>query len=168
MPQSTSPGDKLSALLGESLKLDILGRLSKPQKRTAAQQLGLVSAADTAKHVGIELAKDDQSWTWRMLLQGRDHLRLMLRDHPEAIAGSWDQAPPGTGSTKWDTLLASLARHEFTAAGVKAPQWTRTKALPQRWVIKHRLLSKDAVIATTPQWLREANIYVPERDLITA
>jgi hypothetical protein len=61
-----------------------LNRLIKPSGGRAR------SAPVTAK---IIRGTDDEDWSCRMLLQGRDHLRMLLEDGDAALAG-WEAAPP--------------------------------------------------------------------------
>ena len=134
----------------------------------AASASGLMSAPATAAALREQLHLGDREWGWRMLLQGRDHLRLMLEKQDEELIGSWEAAPDTTGSSEFDTLLGALARHEFDAAGRSAPEWTRMDPLAEPWLPEHPFLDAERVVAMTPAWLRELNIYVPERDLVTA
>jgi transcriptional regulator with XRE-family HTH domain len=71
----------------------------------------------------------DEDWAWKMLLQGRDHLRLMLtrRDGSEA---AWEAAPATTGEAGFDTLLAVLTAHEFEAAGEDPPRLDQKQGAP--------------------------------------
>jgi transcriptional regulator with XRE-family HTH domain len=109
----------------------------------------------------------DMEWAWRMLLQGRDHLRLLLsrRDGSEA---AWEAAPDTTGDAGLDTLLAVLTAHEFRAAGEAPPGWTDVEPLPAPWIPEHPFLERDEIIEQTPDYLAQANIFVPARDLVTA
>lgn len=131
----------------------------------------LMSAPETAAEIRRALRAGESAWTWRMLLQGRDHLRLMLTD--DAYAGldldaSWEAIPGPTGNLGFDALLAALAAHEFDEAGVPAPAWTQIEPLDEEWQPPHPFLSPERVVARTPDWLRRLRIYVPERDLATA
>lgn len=104
-----------------------------------------------------------------MLLQGRDHLQLMFReDAPGTLVDSWEARPGGSGSAGWDALLAAVARNEFDLGGREAPEWTCGPALTEEWMPDHPFLSSERVRAQTPPWLRELNILVPARDLVTA
>lgn len=134
----------------------------------AAASSGLMSAPATAGALSEQLGAADRDWTWRMLLQGRDHLRLMLETQDDELIGAWEAAPSSTGSIPFDALLAALARHEFETSGLAAPEWTLADPLPEPWIPEHPFLSPERAIAKTPGWLRELNIYVPERDLVTA
>ncbi|TDD46755.1 XRE family transcriptional regulator [Kribbella antibiotica] len=109
----------------------------------------------------------DEDWAWRMLIQGRDHLRLLLsrRDGSEA---AWEAAPGTTGQAGFDALLAVLTAHEFEAADEEPPEWSLIAALPEPWVPDHPFLDYDEIIGQTPAYLAQANIFVPARDLVTA
>lgn len=126
-----------------------------------------MSAPVTAREIRWALRTGREEWAWRMLLQGRDHLREALTKGP-SISDAWEAAPAGTGSRSWDTLLAALAAHEFEQAGLEAPEWTVVDALAEPWGFPHPFLSDDRVRAQTPPWLAEWNIYLPARDLVTA
>jgi len=134
----------------------------------AADRQGLMTAPATASTLREQLHAGDVAWAWRLLLQGRDHLRLMLSRQDDELLGSWEAAPAPTGSTGFDALLAALARHEFEAAGRPAPDWTKGQPLNQPWIPEHPFLTAERVIAQTPEWLRALNIFVPHRDLVTA
>jgi transcriptional regulator with XRE-family HTH domain len=138
------------------------------QALAAASRQGLLTAPATARAVREQLQADDGPWAWRMLLQGRDHLRLMLAEQDGELLGSWQAAPSSTGSPEFDALLAALARHEFEAAHREAPDWTHSAPLDKAWIPEHPFLTPERAMAQAPAWLRELNIFVPERDLITA
>lgn len=131
-----------------------------------AAALGLMSAPVTA--ATLRLRAGDHAWTWRMLLQGRDHLQLMLEKQDAELIGSWEAAPGPSGATEFDALLAALTKYEFETARRAAPAWTLIDPLPEPWIPAHPFLSPERVMSKTPGWLRELNIFVPERDLITA
>ena len=50
----------------------------------AASASGLMSAPATAAALREQLHLGDRGWGWRMLLQGRDHLRLMLKKQDDS------------------------------------------------------------------------------------
>lgn len=141
-------------------------RLARALSAAAGQ--GLMTAPATASTVREQLQANDPQWAWRMLLQGRDHLRVLLAGADPGPVGAWEAAPSSTGSVPFDTLLAALTRHEFEAAHREAPGWTLTAPLEQAWIPEHPFLTPERVRATTPEWLRALNIFVPDRDLITA
>ncbi|WP_229788669.1 helix-turn-helix domain-containing protein [Nocardioides albus] len=133
-----------------------------------ASERGLMSAPETAAEIRRALGAGEAAWAWRMLLQGRDHLRLMLTDPNYAdldLTGSWEALPGTTGDSGFDALLAALAFHEFEEAEHAAPEWTRIEPLEKEWQPPHPFLSPERVVARTPDWLRRLRIYVPERDL---
>lgn len=134
----------------------------------AATSAGLMSAPATAVAMRDRLRAGDSAWAWRMLLQGRDHLQLMLQEQEDHLVGSWEAEPASTGSLEFDALLAALTRHEFEAADRIAPGWACIDPLPQPWIPEHPFLSPDRAMAKTPAWLRDLNIFVPDRDLVTA
>ena len=136
-----------------------------------ADERRLMSAPETATDIRRALRAGERAWAWRMLLQGRDHLRLMLTDTAYAdldLTGSWEAVPGPTGDTGFDALLAALASHEFEEAGHLAPEWTQIEPLDEEWQPPHPFLSPERVVDRTPLWLRRLRIYVPERDLATA
>ncbi|WP_432574032.1 hypothetical protein [Kineococcus sp. SYSU DK005] len=186
----------------------------------ATRERGLMSAPATATAIRHHLRTGDEPWAWRMLLQGRDHLRLLLHHSlahqapeaaPEAARGdagspgpqppplqppapqppapqppaprllgpqlmgpqpdlldAWEAAPTSTCHPGFDTLLAALTAHEHHDAGSTPPTWAHPQPLPQPWIPQHPFLSPERVKAQTPPWLRQLNVYVPRRDLITA
>lgn len=128
--------------------------------------LHLLSAPTLGLALRATLDDGDRGWAFRLLMQGRDHLRLVLGSRPDLIVG-WLATPLSTGLEEWDTLTAAVAGHEFSSAGLDAPRWTRRKALPAPWVVASRLLAPSEVRAATPPWLADLNIFLPERDLAT-
>ena len=142
-----------------------------------AQQLGLVLDGLARLHVlsapalGLALrsalSHDDESWAFRLLMQGRDHLQLVLTQHSDLTAG-WVAAPVATRRVEWDTVTAGVIGHEFTRAGLDQPSWTRREPLPGGWSFPSALLGPDEVRAATPDWLARLNVFVPARDLVTA
>jgi hypothetical protein len=122
-----------------------------------------IAAADA---IGLGLDENDRIWALKMALQGRDHLRALLRTRPD-LAGAWEAAPPSSGSAQWDAFLAALAGHEFELAGLAAPGWTRRAPLTPRWVVGSVRFDEDTVRAQTPPWLARRGIFIRERDLTT-
>ena len=123
-----------------------------------------MTAPSTATAIREASAED---WAWRMLLQGRDHLRLLLGRHDSSEA-AWEAMPGTTGHTGFDILLAGLVAHEFEAADEAPPTWTKVEALPDPWVPTHPFLDHDEIVAQTPEYLAGLNVFVPSRDLATA
>ena len=137
-----------------------------------ARARGLMSAPATSAAMRTYLLRSDTTWTWRMLLQGRDQLQLMIAepDGPtrQQFLDSWEAEPTSAGSREWDALLAAITGHEFERAGAEEPAWTRRATLETPWLPEHPFLSPDRVLAQTPEWLKERNIFIPRRDLVTA
>lgn len=111
--------------------------------------------------------QDDEDWAFRLLIQGRDHLRIVLAQHPELRVG-WIAPPLPSGRIEWDTLTAGVVGHEFTSAGLEPPPWARREPLPVAWNFPSLLFAPQEVRAATPDWLACLNIFMPERDLVTA
>jgi hypothetical protein len=131
----------------------------------AARARRLMSSLDTAAAIA---SAADEEWRWRMLMQGRDHLRLMLQSGGDAAA-CWEPAPGPTGSSGLDTLLAALTALEFSDAAEEAPSWCRDrKSLDVAWIPEHPFFTREEVIAATPPELARLNVFVPARDLVTA
>lgn len=136
----------------------------------AANERGWMTPQSTAREVRRALRKSDDLWALKMSLQGRDHLRELLRAND--IAGSaWTAAPRTTGDRKWDVLLAALTEHEFTKANREPPRWAshKDKTLGERdtWALPSLLLDEKQVRAVTPEWLAKHGIFAAERDLVT-
>lgn len=135
---------------------------------TAAAR-GLMSAPATAAAMRVQQRGGDADWTWRMLLQGRDDLAVILRDEEAGLAAGWEAEPASVGDAGWDALLAAVVTHEFEQAGRPPPDWATTAAaLPEPWMPEHPFLDPERVRAQTPAWLSVRNIFVPARDLVTA
>lgn len=141
-------------------------RLASDLATTRSQ--GLMSAPDTASAMREHLVAGRAEWVWRMLLQGRDHLALILNEGEQGGIGSWEADPGTTGSAQWDTLLGALVASEFERVGLMAPAWSGVTRLEEAWMPEHPFLDPEQIKARTPDWLRELNIYVPARDLVTA
>jgi len=129
---------------------------------------GLMSAPVTAAAMREYFLAGDVDWLWRMLLQGRDHLKLILSIDEQALIDSWEAEPTSVGSIEWDALLAAVTAHEIERAGLPAPAWTLGHPLEDPWMPDHPFLTPERVRAQTPDWLSRRNIYVPARDLVTA
>jgi transcriptional regulator with XRE-family HTH domain len=137
----------------------------------AARERGWMTPPSTAREIRRALRQGDDLWSLKMALQGRDHLRELLRTDDHASA-AWTGAPRTTGDRKWDALLAVLTKREFDEAGRQPPDWAAADDAPLReqeqWVLPSLLLSVDEVRAATPAWLAEYGVFAAERDLVTA
>lgn len=137
----------------------------------AARDRGWMTPQSAARQIHRALRKGDDIWALKMTLQGRDHLRELLRENDDA-SNAWTAAPRTTGDHKWDALLAALTEHEFEAADREPPRWAEAdnKRLGEHdeWVLPSLLLDEAEVREATPNWLAEHGVYAAERDLITA
>jgi len=129
---------------------------------------GSEDAALMLRSALIEHAHDPDpiDWPLRTLLYARDQLRHRLNGSDSLI--DWSSPPPPTGSTEWDTLFAAVIAHEFTEAGRSPPDWATARKLSRQWTPSHPIWSQAQVRDRTPDWLKEAGIYMPAQDLETA
>ena len=134
----------------------------------AAADRGLMSAPVTAAAMREYYLAGDINWIWRMLLQGRDHLALIIGERDQVLLDAWEAEPGSVDSAGWDALLAAIVAHEFEIAGLEAPRWAIRAPLEEPWMPDHPFLSPERVRSSTPDWLRRQNVYVAERDLVTA
>ena len=146
-------------------------RLSEALQRL--RRLHLWSPVDTASAIRQVLAGNPafpamkvEREALRALLQGRDHLRLVLEEHPD-LALVWHARPRATGRLEWDALLGAVTAHEFEQADRAAPSWSQQTHLAHSWVYPSALLSTSEVRAHTPAWLADRNLHIAERDLTT-
>jgi transcriptional regulator with XRE-family HTH domain len=133
---------------------------------SGAAASGWLTAPAAAAAAAKALTSADELWAFKLLLQGRDHLRQLLANRPE-LAGAWEAAPRSTSSERWDALMAALAAHEFESAGRPAPAWTARPPLPEPWILASPRLTEYEIRERTPQWLADRGIYANERDLVT-
>ena len=137
----------------------------------SARDSGWMTPVSTAREIRNALRAGDDVWAWKISLQGRDHLRELLRTD-DAASDAWTASPRTTGDRRWDALLAALTRHEFTTAGRQAPAWrthpARRVHRDEEWVLPSLLFDEPQVRVATPNWLAEHGIYAAARDLETA
>lgn len=111
---------------------------------------------------------DPIDWPLRTVLYARDQLRAALARDTEAALTGWSASPSSSGSMRWDVLLATILGREFDQAGVQPPRWTTGRRLHRQWVPAHPIWSAHEVRDQTPEWLKDAGIYMPAQDLETA
>lgn len=137
----------------------------------AAQQRGWMTPQSATREIRRALRRGDDLWALKMTLQGRDHLRELLRAN-DVASHAWSAAPRTTGDRGWDALLAALTEHEFEAADREPPTWAQAHDRrldgEDEWVLPSLLLDEAEVRAVTPDWLLERGIFAAERDLVTA
>lgn len=121
-----------------------------------------LTAADTADAIRDELKRPDTDFALRLL--GRAlHEFGQLTDPAEQAA--FLAEPASTGDHRWDTLLAAAVRRACRKAGVRAPQWTRTPALPTWWFPVYDPILTARTIQRTPVDLSNVGIWLDERAL---
>lgn len=137
----------------------------------AARERGWMTPPSAAREISHALRRGDDLWALKMTLQGRDHLRELLRAGDSA-SGAWNAEPRTTGDRGWDALLAALTEREFDQAGREAPRWADADDLRlgerDEWVLPSLLFTADEVRAMTPEWLARYGVFAAERDLVTA
>lgn len=131
-----------------------------------ARESRIPSSIDAVLSIGAAHNKGDDDWTYSLTLELRDRLRDILRNHTE-LAEAWDAQPPEI-ETHWKALTAAFANREFHEAGLPAPKWTLEPRLTSEWILDTPRLSDDEIKEQTPYWLAERNIFIAEKDLITA
>ncbi len=108
---------------------------------------------------------DDPIWALRMLLQARDHLRALT--DPDDVA-EWAVTPPPVPDAAFDALLLALTRDEFVRAGRDVPGWAAPRRLADPWVLAAGPEREARVVARTPTFLADLNVFVSAADLVTA
>jgi hypothetical protein len=127
-----------------------------------------MSAPVTAAAMREHFRAGEIEWLWRMLLQGRDHLAAAIEENDQVLLDAWEARPGSIGSAEWDALLAVVVAHHLETADLEAPARSLRQPLLEPWIPEHPFLTPDRVRAQTPDWLSRQNIYVPDRDLVTA
>jgi transcriptional regulator with XRE-family HTH domain len=147
-----------------------LRALRLARRLMSARERGWMTPQSVVREVRRALREGDELWALTLTLQGRDHLRELLRSLDDA-SNAWIAAPRTTGDRKWDALLAALTARAFAEAGREPPGWAESdhrRLGGDDWVIPSLLFSDDEVRAMTPKWLAEHGIYAAERELVTA
>jgi hypothetical protein len=126
-----------------------------------------MTAASTSRAVNAALRERDEQWAFKLILQGRDHLRLLLDAAPEEPR-TWTRRRQRIRNERYDVLLRVVIGQEFTERDRTCPEWTRDARLDQPWVLENPFLGVAGTRAETPLWLAKANIFIAERDLATA
>jgi hypothetical protein len=127
----------------------------------------VMTADSTVRAVNEALETGDHLWAFKMVVQGRDHLRLLLT-HGDGPLDSWAHRSVRVVDRRYDLLLRALVAHEFAEHGQPGPRWAGTERLAQPWLLENPVLRAERTREQTPHWLCEINIYIAERDLFTA
>lgn len=131
-----------------------------------ARRDGIPTSIDAIDSLHRAANRGDEDWTYALALELRDRLHDILRRHKD-VAAAWEAQPPAIES-RWMALAAAFVSHEFVEAGLPAPRWTDSARLNTDWVLDTPRLSEAEIKAQTPEWLAERNIYIAEKDLVTA
>lgn len=130
-----------------------------------ARRDGIPSSIDAIDSLRRAANRGDEDWTFALALELRDRLHDILRRHRD-LAGAWEAQPPAVES-RWKALAAAFVSHEFEEAGLPAPRWTSAR-LDTEWVLDTPRLTDAEIKAQTPEWLADRNIFIAEKDLVTA
>lgn len=122
-----------------------------------------IDAVDTLRRA---VKKGNDDWTYALALEIRDRLHSILRSHRE-LAAAWEAQPPAV-ENRWQALTAAFVGREFDQAGLTPPRWTATEPLKSEWVLDTPRLTDAQIKDQTPAWLAERNIFIAEKDLVTA
>jgi len=131
-----------------------------------AREERIPSSIDAANTLRRAAKKGSEDWTYSLALEMRDRLRDVLRSHQE-LAAAWE-AQPAPIEDRWDALTAAFVGHEFCEAGLRPPRWTATDPLESAWVLDTPRLTEEQIMAQTPGWLADRNIFIAAKDLVTA
>lgn len=146
---TTGTLEKLLGALGEELQLG---------RRPAASGPRLAELTDAWER---DRSGQDQP-VWPRLRAFLDHLTR----HPELTATAIRAAPPASGSTFFDNLLAGIAEKLADDAGCARPAWTRRiPALTEPWKSLGTPRIAAAAAAATPPQLAARRIMIPSSSL---
>lgn len=131
-----------------------------------ARESRIPSSIDAVLSIGTAHNNGDDDWTYALSLELRDRLRDILRNSTE-LAEAWEAQPPDI-ETHWKALAAAFVSGEFHEAGLPAPKWTQGPRLANEWTLDTPRLSDGQIKEQTLRWLAERNIFIAEKDLVTA
>ena len=121
-----------------------------------------LTAADAADGIREELERSDTDFALRLL--GRA-LREFGQLTDPAEQAAFLAEPASTGDHRWDTLLAATVRRACRKAGVRAPEWTRTRPLASWWFPVYDPILTARTMQRTPVDLSTKGIWLDERAL---
>lgn len=129
-----------------------------------ARRLGRMTPESTAEMVDAAVARGDEGFAVRLILQARDDL-LALRDESPLAASSWSIRGRRIRDERLDALLRAVIAHECADA---RPDWTQAPRLAVEWTPADPFRDAVTVRAQTPPWLADAGIYIAASGLTTA
>ncbi|QYH36845.1 helix-turn-helix transcriptional regulator [Salinibacterium sp. M195] len=77
-----------------------------------------------------------------------------------------ETAPTALPDKRWDTLMRAAYARVIPES--ERPDWTRTSKLSEPWFLSEFPLLRERAKTTTPDYLRELNIFIDERSLTRA
>jgi hypothetical protein len=126
----------------------------------------VMTADSTVRAVNEALENGDHLWAFKMVVQGRDHLRLLLT-HGHGTLDSWAHRSVRIVDERYDLLLRALVAHEYAEHDQPGPRWAGTGRVGQPWLPENPVLGAERTRGQTPHWLSEI-IYITQRDLLAA
>jgi transcriptional regulator with XRE-family HTH domain len=144
----------------EQPRWDTLQRIARALGKTInlglddEQLTRIAELADT----GVPDAVGDLQPDWTRLRGFVDRLRL----HPELTAAAIVTAPPASGSSLIDNLLAAIAEKLADDVGIRRPNWTmQIPPMETPWVAPGTPRMNAASAAATPPRFAARNIVLP-------
>lgn len=128
---------------------------------------GLMTVDTTCRAANEALRSGDADWAFKIIVQGRDHLRVALASRC-GIPARWAHRTTPIEDIRYDALLRALVAHDCVEHGRMPPAWAIGARLSRPWVLVNPFLGEAATRGQTPPWLAEAGIYIAARDLETA
>ena len=132
-----------------------------------ASSHGIPSSIGAAHSIQEALATRGSTWAFTLILEARDRV-IDIITHRPAMLPAWE-ASASIGDERWDALFESIIANAFESKGLNAPKWTHAEPLDQGWSPVDSL-RYDAIQTRerTPEWLAARNIFIADRDLVTA
>ena len=121
-----------------------------------------LTAADAADAIRDELDRSDTDFALRLLGRALHEFGQLTDPADQAV---FLAEPPSTGDHRWDTLLAATIRGACRRAGVRAPDWTRTRPLTSWWFPVYDPVLTARTMQRTPVDLSTKGIWLDERAL---
>jgi transcriptional regulator with XRE-family HTH domain len=113
--------------------------------------------------VAEALADGDTAFALRLITQAAK----MVAQHPDALTERELNARPSQLSDpRWEQFLRAM--YEDALPEDRRPSWTKPQKLARRWYVSQFDSLRQRARETTPQRLRDLNIYIDERSLTRA
>jgi hypothetical protein len=99
---------------------------------------------------------------WRLVLEFlNEYKHEAPDDRSRLLAG----APPSTGDSRWDVLLAALAEHLAAADGEAAPAWCEVRQLDRFWFPFGSPVARADALVHAPSSFRRRGVFLAAREL---